>query len=468
MRINSIVVGSVQGKLRAASHDLAYDVNGNLFGGQIECRGDWQPPVAGADGTNKGVLQISGIEFQRIGSAFPRNPVLADLAGRIDFRLPFEQRDKFGWPLGRGQLELSHVGWRHLTWAKQLIGVVSLNAGRLQLIDFSGDLAGGQLRAAATLDLNQRGGSKFTLAIDDIRAEDLLAPWPAFNKMLSGPASAHFRGSLSRPWRVSGTLEMDRGQIAALPVSDVRLPLMITFEPRTLACNVDLPDGAGQVGRGRVQIRAAVRSSHTISVDSQISFVDADLQPLLAQAGAAGELSGSRATGTIKLSGQNVRSFADLSGNIEVKLRDLHSGGFAPFQRITPYLSGGLASGSFNDGSLRGRIGGGTLQIDRLVVGNATTQVFASGRVMLSGGLDLDVLISNNQLPGGPLASAGLARIPLAASGPIGWIVLADELLANRSIYLDVSGTMASPVINVRPLPTVTDEAARFFLGGQL
>ena len=40
----------------------------------------------------------------------------------------------------------------------------------------------------------------------------------------------------------------------------------------------------------------------------------------------------------------------------------------------------------------------------------------------------------------------------------------ATNLLAGRIIYLQVTGAVRSPVIRLRPLPILTQEAARFFL----
>ena len=39
-----------------------------------------------------------------------------------------------------------------------------------------------------------------------------------------------------------------------------------------------------------------------------------------------------------------------------------------------------------------------------------------------------------------------------------------SNLLANRVIYLEVTGTVRNPVIRVRVLPLLSEEAVRFFL----
>ena len=192
------------------------------------------------------------------------------------------------------------------------------------------------------------------------------------------------------------------------------------------------------------------------------------MQPLLAQAGAVGQLASGRIDATVTLSGQDVHSLNDLTGSVQGRLHNVAPNALPVFQQIVPYLAGGLGGINFDHGELRARIRSGALVIERLSLEGSSAKVYASGRVTMSGALDLDVMASNEQIPGGVVGPALLARLAIGASNPVSLLLEVNEFFANRTIYLDVTGTITAPIIRVRPLPMLTNEAARFFLGGTL
>jgi hypothetical protein len=467
IKLRGTSIGKVAGTLNAAREQLDYDLTGTVLGGRLVLRGQWNAPGAKAVGPNNGLVELTGVRLERIAPAFPQGKQFGGLSGTIEMHLPFELPGKLAWPTGKGEFRLSDIHWRDVTLTERIAGAIHLQRGRIEFVDVAGSLAGGRVRGSAVVDLRQSSRGRFALAVDNVRSQDLLAPWSVFDGLLAGTISANLRGVLTQPWRVAGTVEMNEGQLMSVPVNDIRLPVTVAFAPRSGAFEVNVSDGNGQFAHGRAQIQCTLRSTRTLALDTQVKFADVDVQPLLAKAGGLGQLTGSRATGTMQLSGQDVRSPSDLSGSLEARLRNLQPGTMPLFGQLLPYLSGGLAGGgSFDDGLLRAHIGSGVLQIERFSLASATAQLFASGRVGFSGSLDLSVEVSNNPLPGGVLAPALLARLAIEASNPVGWIILADQFLSNRVIDLDVSGTVANPAIRVRPVPLLTNEAARFFLGG--
>ncbi|HEY1786193.1 MAG TPA: AsmA-like C-terminal region-containing protein, partial [Pirellulales bacterium] len=466
LAVNGLPVGDLHATANGRHDTLDYRLDGHLIGGLVQAGGRWSADQDAA--ANAGLVELKELQLARLVAAFPRSRQLQGLAGTVDLKIPFTLPAKFAWPTGRGELKLGDLRYQRIQISDRLDGRLTLDHGILKLERFEGTLAQGIVRASCSIDLGQPRRSRVRATLSGVNGEQLLAPWPEMKGVFAGPIDLDLRGVLARPWRFVATLGIEDGKVLSVPLTGFRLPLRIDVDPRTLAAEVDADDGAGQFGHGRVQLRLRLRSTNTTAVDLTASLTDGDLGPLLSSQ-SFGQLAGGRVSGTITLSGQNVRSLNDLSGSVKASLRNLQVTALPVMQNLEPYLSGGLASAGSNDGDLRARIGAGVLQLERLTVNTSSARLYASGRVSMAGNLDLGVAVSSYPLPGGALAPALLARLPLAAAaGPVGLLITANELLANRVIYLDVTGTVSSPAVRVRPLPLLTTEATRFFLGGGL
>ncbi len=371
-----------------------------------------------------------------------------------------------GWPTGQGKFRVSEVSWNRTSLAHQLDGDLALQPGVLKIEDVSGDFAQGMARLQAIVNLRQPRLSRFVASFDSVRLDALAAAIPSVAGLASGNIDMTLRGSLARPWRIEGNVNMSGGRALGLDVSDLRLPLKITFDPGSQSADLAIVDGSGQIGHGRAQIRATVRSAGSVAADLEAQFSDINIQPLVAQAGSLGQLAAGYASGTLKLHGQDMQNPQDISGSLQARLRNVQPGGLPVFTQIQPYLSGGFAGAGFTEGTVRVNLGHGVANVEQLAMTGPNLQLYASGKVGLSGSLDLDVYASNYQSPAGIFGPALLARLPLAATGPVGVLIAVNQALSNRVVYLDVTGTVRAPIIQLRPLPILTTEAARFFLGG--
>jgi translocation and assembly module TamB len=92
-------------------------------------------------------------------------------------------------------------------------------------------------------------------------------------------------------------------------------------------------------------------------------------------------------------------------------------------------------------------------------------QVHADGTATLEGRLNLNVVAKNGDV-GLPTLRLGVIALRVPIAGPVPLVLLqeASNLLANRAIYLEVTGTARKPVVRVRPLALLSEEAVRFFL----
>ncbi|HTU27703.1 MAG TPA: AsmA-like C-terminal region-containing protein, partial [Pirellulales bacterium] len=460
--VNNVPLGHVHATALGGQDRFEYDVEGAMVGGGLKIRGAWD---AEKEAASAGLLEIERWQIGKLLTALTRRPQLARMTGTLDVKVPFTLPAKLAWPEGNGGLKLSDVRWETVRLSDRIEGSVALKRGVLAVERLSGDIAGGVFRAAARIDLNHRRNSRVRAVLDRVNSGQLAAPFPELNGLVAGSIDVDLRGVLADPWRFVAVVAVEDGKVMSIPLAGFRMPLRVDLDPRSLAADVETSDASGQLGHGRLQLKLHLRSAATNSLTLAATLTDADVGPLL-RSQSSGEIAGGRVTATVALAGQDVRGPNDLAGNVQAKLRNLQVTALPVFQNLTPYLTGSLASAGSNEGDLRARIGGGVAQIERLSVNTTSGRLFATGRVSLAGNLDLGVSFSTDPLPGGPLAPALLARVPLAAAGPAGWLLLANEFLANRVIYLDVTGTIAHPAIRLEALPILTSEATRFFLGG--
>jgi hypothetical protein len=168
----------------------------------------------------------------------------------------------------------------------------------------------------------------------------------------------------------------------------------------------------------------------------------------------------------VDIGGSEVRSANDLTADVSATLSDTQALQLPVLRQIAPFIGLGQSALVFNKGTIKGRLSGGVFRIREFSLESAIAQLFVSGSITTVGRLDLDVIARTNSLGNvNPvLLTAILKRIPAVGPIPVGLIANLTELLSNRVIDLSVTGTTASPVVSVKPLRILSQEAARFLL----
>ncbi len=129
-----------------------------------------------------------------------------------------------------------------------------------------------------------------------------------------------------------------------------------------------------------------------------------------------------------------------------------------------PFLGMGQ-SGTFSSGDIRGTLSRGVFRVQRFSLTGNYVQLFMQGTVTTAGLLNLQAIARVGVLgANGPLAAIFGPRLLSAAAIPVSALTAGATLLAGQVIHFHVGGTVRSPVIQIQPLTTLTEEAFRFFL----
>ena len=470
LEANNTAIGSLEAQVEVVRGVLSYEATGSLLDGALEAAGS----TALQDPTAEGIalpppsqpaelparFQLRGLQLARLSAVFPD----LQLAGTLSASLAVPAATDV--PRATGTVIAEDLRWDRILLSSRLQGRLLLDSGLLLLQDFGGDYADGRLRAAATVDLNALDRSLFEISLVGGEVNEALAAWPDVAEYFSGVADLQMRGSLGRPVRARGMATLRRGEIAALGVTGIRVPFSLSFDPLTGESRVEVRDTSAQLARGRVTGSWQLGWRRGLYVDGQWRFADVDMPELVRQFSSTSRFGQGRLTGTLTLSGTNVQSVDDLQGRLVASLRNTQALAMPVLQQVQPYLSRGVTGTTrFDQGEIEATLRRGVINIQELSLVSDTAQLFATGRVTTAGRLDLQVTASTSQLAQSRLIAQPLLRqVTAAAAPPVSLLLTASQFLQDRVIHLHVTGTVRSPTIRIRPLPTLQEEAVRFFL----
>src|SRR5205823_588292 len=128
-----------------------------------------------------------------------------------------------------GHLRVANLRWRGTAVANNLQSELRLKGGVLRLSEIFGNIAQGTFRSQLTYNLNDPERSFINLALDNVESSDLLAG--VLGDKLKGPMQARIRGTLGSTWRGTVDLEMPRGELMGMEVTQWRMPASWQYSP---------------------------------------------------------------------------------------------------------------------------------------------------------------------------------------------------------------------------------------------
>jgi hypothetical protein len=221
----------------------------------------------------------------------------------------------------------------------------------------------------------------------------------------------------------------------------------------------------GTVGDGRVSGQFEYSWGASGRADGQLKFTNVRVGNLLTDLKQSNYFGTARVTGRIDLKGENVRSADDLTATVVAGIEQAAARDLPVIDVIGPFVPQAVLIKPFDAGELRARLSRGVFRIERLTLASPNTDLYADGTVTTSGRLDLGVIVRTGSigLNDALLRQLGLGVIPV---GPLPLQVVRDvsAFLSNRTVRLNITGTVARPQPQVNTAALITEEAVRFFL----
>lgn len=463
-------IGQLQGRVAYRDGVARYDVSGEALRGRLQLAGVWQPATSDhRPELNEGRLQLTDARLAALAPLLREHGAADTLSGTLTMNVNYRHDPNTGQPLGSGDLALNNVQYEGIDLLDEVRGQIRMLPGQMDVANVSGIVAGGQLLGSATVSLQAGRRSTFLLAIDGAEAAEALSLWPRLAGQVRGTIDAQVRGffGMGRPVVVNGAAAIRQGRFDGIEFSGARMPMAGVLDPANGTGQLHLHGATAQVALGRVVGDFDVTlTSMGLDLSGKGKFMRVDMRTLLRRMAAARRLGSGKISGKFTLAGRNVRSLRDLTGTLDADLTNAQAMSFPVLQGILPYLTGGISgSTTFNSGNVRARLAGGVIRVDEFSLSSNAAQLYARGTVSQAGRLNLNVTVNTGQLnPSTRAVSLLAARIALFTAPPVALLLEASQFLSNQVINVEVTGTIRSPTIRIRPLPLLEQEVIQFFL----
>gem|GEM_PF-7106188 len=464
LKLQGIPAEKIVGTIDYRDGRVKYGLKGSALGGEFEVTGAY-PPDASPDLPGK--VSIRGVrldklralpEFRKYAASIPDGRVTVDFPYEIDGR---------GEIRGTGRFQIDGIRFPQMTVTPRLQGEIRAVGDTLRLDNISAVIGEGALRASIEIPMENIERSRFTLRLDHVPAKPFLM-WaiPENADRVEGPIDAVLSGTLGRTIRAMGVLTMMRGKIAGVPVADLRVPVDLTVRPNRGRVRLEIHGATGMVAGGRASGEAGLRLSpeEPAVVSAALDFRDIDLEALSRGSEAFG--GANRLTGKLTLESGQLRTLDDLRGRLDATLGESQPFELPFFSQLLPFL--GPTRSQYTrtrSGEVHATLFRKTWTLQKLTLEGPTLGLMITGTVGLDGRLDLDALASLGNLYSSTSFLRNVAtRVLVDAILPVGLVADVTRYLANRAAHLSITGTASNPVIRIKPIETLSQEAVQFFV----
>lgn len=453
LTVQGIPASKLTGKLSLVGDAVKYELEGKTLGGSFEVNGQYPEQK-----DENGSLRLRGIDLARLTEALQLRAV--PLRGRVDLAFDFSSDLNNG----TGRYTFRGLGWGRSRLISEIQGRIQLRNGLFEASDAVGPIAGGTIRARVRASLENPSRNFFRLDIERADLGRLLTAFTDRPDLIEGGASLTVRGKFWPEFRATGTLGLNRGRVAGLTATDVRVPF--TFTTSAGGSQLVIRDANGMIGNGRVTAQLESDWGAGGHLRGQVRFTNVQLGNVFTELKQSNYFGNARVTGRIDISGENVLSAEDVTATVFANIAQASVRELPVLDRITPFVSPAALLKPFDAGEIRGRLSRGIFRIERLTLANSTADLYADGTVGLDGRLALAVIVRTGSIGvnDAVLRQTSLQLVRLATQLPIQVIGQISSILSNRTIRLAVTGTVSSPQTRVNAAALFTEETIRYFL----
>lgn len=468
-------VGSLDGTFQAAQGDLSVELSGELFGGTVDVstRATAESNDRWSDLPKRlkiSKLRLHRVPFQPLLSEFGFLP--ADVSGTASGTVVFEDLEDASVDIVLRQVRR---GRELVTRRTQLKG--EWTGGTFIVNSLVGDYADGAVRIAGRvklLDADQHFRPLANLHLTASRIKLTEGLW------FLGPLAEDYAGRASGSATIGGYLESlrVRGNIDGrelvfydLKLGNAHSAIAAEWNAFSNRWRLQFPSVQSQAGGGQLDgkliLGSARRSGGGVDIESEWRARRVDFFQITNAGEGPAALAHGEISGGLTLAGKSVQSIDGLSGRFNFKLGDTRGAAVPGLISVGRFLGPvSLATERFDVGEARGLIGSGSVVLDEFWLGSDTALVRADGKIYIrSGRMNLTALIATGDYGDISGSFAELTRkYALRSLLPASAIFSITELLRDRTVVVNITGTAQNPIVRLRPVETFREETVRFLL----
>lgn len=451
--------------------------DGQLFGGRVRMRSaipleaaaTWEDVVWSLAG---GELEFRGVSLGQLIRAVPAGVPVPKLEGRVDGSARIA--------INAQGLTTTDSGWSvrglavgELPVAREVRMAVRTEGSEIEVRSIRGSYAGGQIDASGRWSLG--GGPRLLeVRFAGVDGNRFLTP-------LLGRGGVPIAGRLSGrttvtgvgagawdAFRVAGSVRVREGVAWGVPIGDARAPIRLTFDRDPTAWQVVFPrlrsSLAGGALEGRLAMASAAGGRAGFRLDSDWRFRHVDFENLLSTYVGGRTLGRGNLTGELKIGGRGIQGVQDLRGDFRARLGGTDATAVPAISAAASLLGPVAVAGNrFTSGNLSGTIQGGAARIAELSLIGEQMRVAAEGRVGLADGrMDLQTVIATGNFEAQRVALALLLERVVVP--PVSAVATVNRIVNDRTLVLNVTGTVRDPQLRVMAAPTIQANTRRILL----
>jgi hypothetical protein len=483
MKLQGIPARKIKGTANYRGGVLKYTLTGEALGGTFEVGGQFPPagkktPAKAPDpktppkkdaGLDLGRLKLRGMQLAKLWDLVGLKNTLGTLDADISGDFPLTTDDE-GRLVGTGRLRADRLRFGAKEVAGTGQGLVRLTATEMVFDEMTFFVGEGVARARATFHRTDPDRSVATLTLTNVPASRVLFLLPEMASRLDMTVDGRLHTTMGREWRGSGVLTSNRGKLYGVPVSDLRLPIDWVAVPARGWSQVRIRDATATAAGGPLtgSLSADYFSDLPPKLSGAVQFRNVNLSSAFREAG--------QVIGNLPLSGKldfgadQYRGPETLTANLRANLGQSQPLALPVLSALVPYLGYGRdSSTTITEGELNAVLGNGVWRVQRLSLTGSSLDLYSEGTVTTGGRLNLTVVAGSRNRPGQSLLQRFTPLSAVAAATPnrpLDRAILADlaSSIGSYVVYMEVGGTVDSPIVRVNPLRTLTEGAARFFL----
>ncbi len=470
-------------ELRVGDGQAALVLRGSLLDGSLSCDAStrledlasWvqsdsrelhQLPVQGR-------LQVKDVSLRRVSTSLDvrrKLKQLSPLNGLVSIACVRDAAAMSQGAMGTFDCSAENVRWGATLLSRRMRASGALQANRLEVRAIDGQFADGGLSGEADLQLARIPSGRFRFQASNINVKRAAAPLGPAARLFQGAVSVSISGRLGSLSTAQVKVHSNHLTVANVEVRDLRLPVDCTYQLRSSQLRWRCRGGSLGVGGGNVAVRSEgglANGLATMATSIDIRRVNS------ARVLRGGSISAGTIDGNVHLQATRARGVEDLTGRYGVQLSQIQSlelpGWDSLLQLVKLPSLTGTSGASQDGGTVQGRLAGGRLHVDSLVLSKSGLLVLMDGSATLDGRLDFDVTaVTSKSGPADGLLAFADSPIMLAAAAPVALLAKANEAMKDRVIHVQVAGVGARPVLRLQPAKTLSQDALRFLVANTL
>ncbi|QEG43777.1 AsmA-like C-terminal region-containing protein [Roseimaritima ulvae] len=470
LQLGDVPIGNANIQLAADGQSIDLDGEGQLFGGGFQVTAaaplanqtSWQDVWQDAWQAD---LELQSARLSNLSRVMPgRN--LERLGGRVSGSITIRNQPE---PQVEAQLLLRNVVYQNRQLTPQLRLDLRGDAGGLWLDRLEGRYAGGIVSGSGNWSLGN-GSRQISLRATSLDLSTAVAPFsPQTAAQVDGYVSGTATITRVDAYRVKGAIQWHDGRLIEISIESGHAGFQAQLSDNLRSWQAGLNQVQLRTGRGQwtgdLHV-ASMADRRGLKMASEWKLRRVDFTDLFPSSGGPIALGQARASGSLTLGGRAIRGVQDLQGRFDVELDGTEARAVPGLPRTQNYLGAvSLGSVRFDEGRMRGSVGGGAVVLHEFWLLDEQLRVFADGSIRLADGrMDVGAVLNTGDFSAQNVLLRQLATTAGSGAIPLSVLMQANELLSNRTLIVDLSGPVSNPRVRLKTVDTLRANATEFFL----